>query len=109
MKNGCLGSRFRCGQGTGHQPRTASVAHHQHRHMHHPQHALGHAAQHQLFQAAPAMRTHDDQVGASGSLITVKAIHELQRIQGRYALVTMSIGGGQRIAAIFERISPPTA
>jgi acetyl-CoA C-acetyltransferase len=34
----------------------------------------------------------------------VKAIHELQRIQGRYALVTMCIGGGQGIAAIFERI-----
>ncbi|HRA15164.1 MAG TPA: hypothetical protein PK238_10970, partial [Giesbergeria sp.] len=32
------------------------------------------------------------------------AIHELQRIQGRYALVTMCIGGGQGIAAIFERI-----
>ncbi|WP_156901858.1 hypothetical protein, partial [Azohydromonas australica] len=29
--------------------------------------------------------------------------HELQRIQGRYALVTMCIGGGQGIAAIFER------
>jgi acetyl-CoA C-acetyltransferase len=34
----------------------------------------------------------------------VKALHELQRIQGRYALVTMCIGGGQGIAAIFERI-----
>ena len=40
----------------------------------------------------------------TGALITVKAIHELQRIQGRYALVTMCIGGGQGIAAIFERI-----
>ena len=43
-------------------------------------------------------------IGATGALITVKAIHELQRIQGRYALVTMCIGGGQGIAAIFERI-----
>ena len=43
-------------------------------------------------------------VGATGALITVKAIHELQRIGGRYALVTMCIGGGQVIAAIFERI-----
>ncbi len=42
-------------------------------------------------------------IGATGALITVKAIHELQRIQGRYALVTMCIGGGQGIAAIFER------
>ena len=43
-------------------------------------------------------------IGATGALITVKALHELQRIQGRYALVTMCIGGGQGIAAIFERI-----
>ena len=42
-------------------------------------------------------------IGATGALITVKAIYELQRIQGRYALVTMCIGGGQGIAAIFER------
>ncbi|MFD0666950.1 beta-ketothiolase BktB [Ramlibacter sp. MAHUQ-53] len=42
-------------------------------------------------------------VGATGALITVKALHELQRVQGRYALVTMCIGGGQGIAAIFER------
>lgn len=42
-------------------------------------------------------------VGATGAIITVKAIHELQRIQGRYALVTMCIGGGQGIAALFER------
>lgn len=42
-------------------------------------------------------------IGATGALITVKAIHELIRIQGRYALVTMCIGGGQGIAAIFER------
>lgn len=43
-------------------------------------------------------------IGATGAVITVKALHELQRIQGRYALVTMCIGGGQGIAAIFERL-----
>ena len=43
-------------------------------------------------------------IGATGALITVKAIHELHRVQGRYALVTMCIGGGQGIAAIFERL-----
>ena len=42
-------------------------------------------------------------IGATGAVITVKALHELQRIQGRYALVTMCIGGGQGIAAVFER------
>jgi acetyl-CoA C-acetyltransferase len=42
-------------------------------------------------------------IGATGAIITVKALHELQRIGGRYALVTMCIGGGQGIAAIFER------
>jgi acetyl-CoA C-acetyltransferase len=43
-------------------------------------------------------------VGATGAIITVKALYELQRTGGRYALVTMCIGGGQGIAAIFERI-----
>lgn len=43
-------------------------------------------------------------VGATGAIITTKAIHELHRIGGRYALVTMCIGGGQGIAAIFERV-----
>jgi acetyl-CoA C-acetyltransferase len=43
-------------------------------------------------------------IGATGALLTVKAVYELQRIQGRYALVTMCIGGGQGIAAIFERL-----
>jgi acetyl-CoA C-acetyltransferase len=43
-------------------------------------------------------------IGATGALITVKALYELQRIQGRYALVTMCIGGGQGIAAIFESL-----
>jgi acetyl-CoA C-acetyltransferase len=43
-------------------------------------------------------------IGASGAIIAIKAIYELQRIGGRYALVTMCIGGGQGIAAIFERV-----
>ena len=43
-------------------------------------------------------------IGATGAVITVKALHELQRTGGRYALVTMCIGGGQGIAAVFERI-----
>ena len=42
-------------------------------------------------------------VGATGAILTTKALYELQRIGGRYALVTMCIGGGQGIAAIFER------
>ncbi|POF41286.1 acetyl-CoA acetyltransferase [Pseudomonas laurylsulfativorans] len=43
-------------------------------------------------------------VGATGAIIATKAIHELHRTGGRYALVTMCIGGGQGIAAIFERV-----
>ena len=43
-------------------------------------------------------------VGATGAIIATKAIHELQRIQGRYALATLCIGGGQGIAVIFERV-----
>jgi len=43
-------------------------------------------------------------IGATGAVLTVKALYELQRIEGRYALVTMCIGGGQGIAAIFERL-----
>ncbi len=43
-------------------------------------------------------------IGATGSILTVKAVHELQRTGARYALVTMCIGGGQGIAAIFERL-----
>ena len=43
-------------------------------------------------------------VGATGAIISVKAIYELHRTGGRYALVTMCIGGGQGIAAIFERV-----
>ena len=42
-------------------------------------------------------------VGATGAIITVKAIHELLRCGGRYGLVTMCIGGGQGIAAVLER------
>ena len=42
-------------------------------------------------------------IGATGCILTVKALYELQRTQKRYALVTMCIGGGQGIAAIFER------
>jgi len=43
-------------------------------------------------------------IGATGALITVKALYELQRTNGRYALVSMCIGGGQGIAAVFERV-----
>jgi acetyl-CoA C-acetyltransferase len=43
-------------------------------------------------------------IGATGAILTVKALNELHRIGGKYALVTMCIGGGQGIAAIFERV-----
>jgi acetyl-CoA C-acetyltransferase len=43
-------------------------------------------------------------IGASGAIIAIKALYELERIGGRYALATMCIGGGQGIAAIFERV-----
>ncbi|HEY1726879.1 MAG TPA: acetyl-CoA C-acyltransferase family protein [Candidatus Baltobacteraceae bacterium] len=43
-------------------------------------------------------------IGATGAILTIKAIYELKRTGGRYALVTMCIGGGQGIAAIFERL-----
>ena len=43
-------------------------------------------------------------IGATGAIITVKALYELQRSGGRYAVVTMCIGGGQGIAALFERM-----
>jgi acetyl-CoA C-acetyltransferase len=42
-------------------------------------------------------------IGATGTILAVKALYELRRTGGRYALVTMCIGGGQGIAAIFER------
>ena len=48
-------------------------------------------------------------VGATGVIITTKAIYELHRTGGRHALVTMCIGGGQGIAAIFERTSTARA
>jgi acetyl-CoA C-acetyltransferase len=43
-------------------------------------------------------------IGASGAIIAIKAIYELHRTGGRYALATMCIGGGQGIAVIFERV-----
>ena len=43
-------------------------------------------------------------VGATGAIISVKALYELKRIKGRFAVVTMCIGGGQGIAALFERV-----
>ena len=43
-------------------------------------------------------------VGATGAIIATKALYELQRTGGRYALATMCIGGGQGIAAIIERL-----
>lgn len=44
-------------------------------------------------------------LGATGAILTVKALHELRRIGGRYALVGMCVGGGQGIAAIFESVN----
>ena len=44
-------------------------------------------------------------VGATGTILTVKLMNELERAGGRYGLVTLCIGGGQGIAAVFERIS----
>ena len=43
-------------------------------------------------------------IGATGCILTVKAMYELQRTGGRYGLITMCIGGGQGIAAIIERM-----
>ena len=43
-------------------------------------------------------------VGATGCIITIKALYELQRTGGRYALISMCIGGGQGVAAVFERL-----
>jgi acetyl-CoA C-acetyltransferase len=43
-------------------------------------------------------------VGATGAILTVKALYELERIGGQRALVTMCIGGGQGIALAFERV-----
>jgi acetyl-CoA C-acetyltransferase len=44
-------------------------------------------------------------IGASGAIIAIKALYELERMKGRYALVTMCIGGGQGISAILERVT----
>lgn len=44
-------------------------------------------------------------IGATGAILTVKAMYELERIQGRYGLVTLCVGGGQGVATIFERLS----
>jgi acetyl-CoA C-acetyltransferase len=43
-------------------------------------------------------------IGATGTILTVKCIYELQRTGKRYGLITMCIGGGQGIAAIVERM-----
>lgn len=43
-------------------------------------------------------------VGATGAILSTKCLYELKRIQGKYGLVTMCIGGGQGIAAIFEAL-----
>ena len=43
-------------------------------------------------------------IGATGAILTIKAMYELQRTGGRYGLITMCIGGGQGIAAIIERL-----
>jgi len=44
-------------------------------------------------------------IGATGAIVTVKALHELQRVSGKYAMVTMCIGGGQGIAAIYQTMN----
>ena len=44
-------------------------------------------------------------VGATGAVLTVKLMHELERTGGRYGLVSLCIGGGQGIATVFERVS----
>jgi acetyl-CoA C-acetyltransferase len=43
-------------------------------------------------------------VGATGAILTIKALYELERVEGRYGLVTMCIGGGQGIALAIERL-----
>jgi acetyl-CoA C-acetyltransferase len=44
-------------------------------------------------------------VGATGAILAVKLMYELERIQGRYGLASLCIGGGQGITTIFERIA----
>jgi hypothetical protein len=60
---------------------------------------LGHA----VFGNVIATEPRDLYLAHVAALITVKALYELQRVQGRHALVTMCIGGGQGMAAVFER------
>ena len=43
-------------------------------------------------------------IGATGAILTIKAMYELERTGGRYGLITMCIGGGQGIAAVIERV-----
>ena len=43
-------------------------------------------------------------VGATGAILVVKLLHELERIDGRYGLATMCIGGGQGIALVLETV-----
>jgi acetyl-CoA acetyltransferase len=42
-------------------------------------------------------------VGATGAILTIRMMHALERLGGRYGVVTMCIGGGQGMAAVFER------
>ena len=44
-------------------------------------------------------------IGATGAVLTTKILHELERIDGRYGLVTLCVGGGMGIAGIYERVS----
>ncbi|MEX2081542.1 MAG: thiolase family protein, partial [Dehalococcoidia bacterium] len=44
-------------------------------------------------------------IGATGAVLTVKLMHELERTGGRYGIVSLCIGGGQGIATIFERLN----
>ena len=44
-------------------------------------------------------------VGATGAILTVKLMHELERTGGRFGIVSLCIGGGQGIATIFERLN----
>jgi acetyl-CoA C-acetyltransferase len=44
-------------------------------------------------------------IGATGAILAIKAMYELERIDGRYGLVSLCVGGGQGVATIFERVS----
>jgi len=63
---------------------------------------IGHVQQHVCEIVRDLLRAQIQ--GATGALLTVKALYELERIGGKYALVTMCIGGGQGIAAVYERM-----